>query len=95
MNMTNMGRKLDEPTATNDGDEIYYPSLYLDQKQMKALGLSRTEVGCKMQMIAQVRVRSISDSARAGGSIDIEILEAAFQEIPKKKDRASILYGDD
>lgn len=95
MKLTDMGRKFDEPTVMTDGDEVYYPSVYLDQKQMKALGLSRASVGDEMQMVARVRVRSISDSVRGGGSIDMEILEAGFGEMPTGKDRATILYGDD
>lgn len=95
MKLTDMGRKFDEPSVVTDSDETYYPSLYLDQKQMKTLGLSRAGVGDEMQMVARVRVRSISDSVRGGGSIDIEILEAGFGEMPSGKDRATILYGDD
>lgn len=96
MKMTDMGRKFEEATVIGgDEDETYYPSLYLDQKQMKALGLSGAKVGAEMQMVAKVRVRSISDSVRGGGSIDIEIMEAGFDEMPKGKDRAAILYEDD
>lgn len=95
MKLTDMGRKFDEASVVTPDDETYYPSLYLDQKQMKALGLSRASVGDEMQMIARVRVRSISDSVRGGGSIDMEILEAGFGEMPTGKDRATILYGND
>lgn len=95
MKLTDMGRKMDsEPTVVTEGDDTYYPSLYLDKKQMKALELSRASVGDEMQMVAKVRVRSISDSVSGGGSIDIEILEAGFGDVPESKDRASILYGD-
>lgn len=96
MKMTDMGRKFEEATVIGgDEDETYYPSIYLDQKQMKALGLSGAKIGAEMQMVAKVRVRSISESAKGGGSIDIEILEAGFGEAAAGKDRAAILYEDD
>lgn len=96
MKMNDMGRKFDEPTVMTEGDEneTYYPSIYLDKKQMKAAGLSGAEVGAEMQMVAKVRVRSISDSVSGGGSIDIEIIEAGFEKA-SGKDRASILYEDE
>lgn len=97
MKMNDMGRKFDEPTVMTEGgeNETYYPSIYLDKKQMKAAGLSGVEVGSEMQMVAKVRVRSISDSVSGGGSIDIEIMEAGFEAKPSGKDRATILYEDD
>lgn len=96
MEMKDLGRKFDEPTVVGgEKDETYYPSIYLDQKQMKAAGLSGAQVGSEMQMMAKVRVRSISDSVRGGGSIDIEILEAGFEPMEAGKDRASILYEDE
>jgi hypothetical protein len=96
MKMTDMGRKFDEPSVVSGGeDETYYPSIYLDKKQMKAAGLSGAQVGAEMQMVAKVRVRSVSDSVSGGGSIDLEIVEAGFGDVPGDSDRAAILYGDD
>lgn len=92
--MTDMGQKWDEPSVVSEGgDEKYYPTLYLGKKQMKATGLSGAGVGSERTMIAKVRVRSISDSATGGGSMDLEIIEACFEEA-SKADSASILYGD-
>lgn len=97
MKMQDLGRKYSEPSVVSDkpSNEKYYPSIYLDKEQMSAAGLSRSQAGDELQMIAKVRVRSKSDSISGGGSVDLEIVEAAFEAAPEGKDTASILYGDD
>lgn len=94
MKMTDLGQKWDEPSVvTEDEGGKYYPTIYLGKKQMKAAGLGGREVGSEMLMTAKVRVRSISDSVSGGGSMDLEIVEAAFGDVPDKGDTATILYG--
>lgn len=94
MKMTDLGQKWDEPSVvTEGGDEKYYPTIYLNKKQMKAAGLGGSEVGSEMLMTAKVRVRSISDSFTGGGSMDLEIIEASFGEVPSKTDSVTVLYG--
>ena len=96
MKMTDLGQKWDElSVVTEGGDEKYYPTIYLGKKQMKAAGLAGSEVGTELLMTAKVRIRSISDSVTGGGSMDLELIEAAFGEVPSNKDTASILYGKD
>lgn len=93
--MIDLGQKWDEPSVVSAGEnEKYYPTLYFSKKQMKALDLAGEEVGSELMMCAKVRVRSISDSMASGGSMDMEILEASFEEIKEGGDSASILYGD-
>lgn len=95
MKMTDLGQKWDEPSVVSEGgNEKYYPTLYLGKKQMKAAGLAGEEVGSELIMTAKVRVRSISDSMTGGGSMDLEIIQASFEESKEGGDTASILYGD-
>lgn len=96
MKMQDLGKKYSEPSVVSDkpSNEKYYPSIYLDKEQMAAAGLSRSQAGDELQMVAKVRVRSKSDSISGGGSVDLEIVEASFEAAPEGKDTASILYGD-
>lgn len=98
MKLNDLGTTYDDiaEAAPSSGKSTkHYPSLYLDQKQMKALGVNGARVGDELQMIATVRVRSMSESVSGGGSLDLEILEAGVSEKADDKDRATILYGDD
>ncbi|MDW9880488.1 hypothetical protein GOA90_25205 [Sinorhizobium meliloti] len=74
-----------------DSDE-YYPSLYLDEKQIQAMGLDSARVGTDMTMIATVRVSSQSESKNGSRSMSLEIIEAGAGPKEEKKDAASILF---
>ncbi len=74
-----------------DTDE-YYPSLYLDEKQMEAMGIDTAKVGTDMTMTATVRVSSVSDSKNGSRSMSFEIIEAAIEPKEKKPDPASVLF---
>lgn len=77
-----------------ESDE-YYPCLYLDEKQMEALGMDQSpRVGTEMRMVASVRVSSLSDSKNGGRSVSFEILEAGFEGKDKSAEHAKILYGN-
>jgi len=98
MKLNDLGTTYDEmvESAPSSGKSAkHYPSLYLDQKQMKALGVGGARVGDELKMVATVRVRSMSESVSGGGSLDLEILEAAVSADADEPDRAKILYGDD
>lgn len=77
-----------------DTDE-YYPSLYLDEKQIDAMGLDTVRVGTLMTMTATVRVSSMSESKNGARSMSFEIIEAGM--VPKDKDpeAASILFPNE
>lgn len=93
MKMIDLGQKYDEPSVAVGGkDEKYYPTIYLNAKHMKAAGLSGKAAGTEIKMVAKVRIRSVSDSVTGGGSMDLEIVEASFED-GKKGDTATILYG--
>lgn len=97
MKMIDLGQKLGEPSALSDNEEneVYYPSIYLSGDAVKDLDLKSMRPGVKMQMVAKVRVRSLTMSEKERGSVDIEIVEAGFEAAPQSKDRAQVLYGDD
>lgn len=80
----------DRPSGA-DSDE-YYPCLYLDEKQMEAMGIDVAKVGTEMSMVATVRVSSVSDSKGGGRSISFEIIEAAIEPKKKDPDAASVLF---
>lgn len=79
------------PPAGADTDE-YYPSLYLDEKQMEAMGVDTAKVGTDMTMAATIRVSSVSDSKNGSRSMSFEIIEAAIEPKKKDLDPASVLF---
>jgi len=94
MKMTDLGQTWERETvATGASKEKYYPTIYLNKKQMKAAGLTSKEVGTELVMHAKVRIRSMSDSVNGDGSLDLEVVEASFDEAGK--DTAKIMYGDE
>ena len=80
-----------EPKKGSDSD-VYYPSLYLDDKQIEAMGIDVAKVGTDMNMVATVRVSSVSDSKNGSRSMSFEIIEAAIEPKEKKADAASVLF---
>jgi hypothetical protein len=94
MTMTDLGQTWERETvSTGASKEKYYPTIYLNKKQMKAAGLTSKEVGTELVMHAKVRIRSMSDSVNGEGSLDLEVIEASFGDADK--DSTKILYGDD
>ena len=94
MKMIDLGTKWDDMgkvDATPAKDRKSYPSLYLDQKQIKALGLDGARVGQSADLCIKVYVRSTSEDASGGGSVSLEIREAAIEEADKP-DPAGVLY---
>jgi hypothetical protein len=95
--MVSLAKKFDGPsTACCESDSEYYPSLYLDKKQIDALDLDNARVGTEMMMLAKVRVSSMSESKDGHRSMSFEIVEACIN--PKEADAgkaASVLYPDD
>lgn len=85
--------EMDKPVGV-ETDE-YYPSLYLNEKQMDAIGESNPRVGTEMKMLATVRVSHVSESKNGERSMTIEILEAGFEPKEKKPDAASILFPNE
>lgn len=77
-----------------DTDE-YYPSLYLDEKQIDAMDIDTARVGTSMTMTATVRVSSMSESKNGARSMSFEILEAGMQPKDKEPEAASILFPNE
>lgn len=79
------------PKAGSD-DDAYYPSIYLEEKQIKALGLEALTVGTKMTMTATVSVSSWNENEGGNNSMSFKFIEAAVEPIEKKPDAASVLF---
>lgn len=85
---------LDKPSEATSND--YYPSLYLDEKQVKALGLQNARVGTDMILVAKIHVTSLSESERGGKkthSVSVELREARTEAVETDHEKA--LYGDE
>lgn len=82
---------MDAKPAGSDTDE-YYPSLYLDDKQIEAMGIDTAKVGTDMVMTATIRLSSVSASKGGSRSMSFEIIEAAIEPKEKKPEASSILF---
>lgn len=82
-----------EPAGV-DTDE-YYPTLYLSEPQLDAMGLKNDRVGTEMVMIATVRVASVSDNKNGVRSMTFELLEGEMKPKEEKPDPASILFPNE
>ena len=93
MKLTSLKQKYSdhEKGAGAETDE-YYPSLYLDEKQLELMGVDAARVGTEMQMMAMVRVSSVNDSKNGQRSMAFEVLEAAFAPKETKPDASTILF---
>ncbi|SDL07315.1 hypothetical protein SAMN05428953_12653 [Mesorhizobium muleiense] len=93
MKLTSLKRKYSELSKPIGAEtDEYYPSLYLDEKQMEGLDVDSARVGTEMTMTATVRVSSLSESKNGSRSMSFEIVEAGFEPKEKKPDAASVLF---
>lgn len=94
MKMTSLAQKYDGPETVVGGGE-YFPSLYLDKKQIDALDLDAARVGTEMMMVSKVRLSSLSESKDGHRSMSFEIIEACIKpkdDAPDHAKAASILF---
>lgn len=84
----------DNEKTVSVSSEEYYPSLYLYEKQLDAMGIDTARVGSEMTMIATVRVSSISDSKNGSRSMSFEIIEAGVKPKEEAKDASSVLFPE-
>lgn len=89
--MVSLGRRYDGPEASGTSEESF-PSIYLEGKQIEALGLDAARVGAELTMVAKVRVSSLSRYKGGEGSMSIEVIEAMMQT---DKSGASIMFPDE
>ncbi len=82
-----------EPAGV-DTDE-YYPTLYLSEPQLDAMGLNNERVGVEMVLIAKVRVASVSDNKNGVRSMSLELLEGEMKQAETKPDAASVLFPNE
>jgi hypothetical protein len=77
-----------EPVVS-EKDE-FYPSLYLDEKNLDKLGIDNLRAGTEMVMVAKVRVSSVSDNANGNRSMSFEFLEAAMSRTDRQIDASKL-----
>ena len=94
MKLTSLGEKYSELSDRPlDGkNDEYFPSLYLSEKQIEDLGIDNVRVGTEMQMIAVVRLSSLSESKGGSRSMSFEITKAAISPQEDKADASSVLF---
>lgn len=97
MKLASLKQKYSELGSKPEGAETdeYYPSLYLDEKQIDAMGIDMVRVGTLMTMTATVRVSSVSESKNGSRSMSLEIIEAGMEPKEKEPDAASILFPNE
>ena len=92
--MVSLGRRYDGPESSGVSEESF-PSIYLEGKQIAAMGLDAARVGSEMTMIAKVRVASLSQYKGGEGSMSLEVIEAMMTPVEPETDAASILFGSE
>ncbi len=94
MKLTSLGEKYSELSDRPlDGkNDEYFPSLYLSEKQIEDLGIDNVLVGTEMQMVAVVRLSSLSESKGGPRSMSFEITKAAISPKEDKADASSVLF---
>lgn len=85
--------ELSKPAGA-ESDE-YYPGLYLDEKQIEAMGIDTVRVGTLLTMTATVRVSSMSESKNGARSMSLEIIEAGMEPKTKDPEPASVLFPNE
>lgn len=84
------GDEWDQP-AYSEKDE-YYPSIFLSEKTLEAMGVENPRVGTEMSMVATVRVSSASESKGGHRSMTFEIIEAAVSPKDSDVDPSKVLF---
>lgn len=86
-------KEISEPRGV-DRDE-YYPTIYLSEGQLDAMGLKNERVGTEMVFVANVRVASVSDNKNGARSMSFEILAGEMKPKEEKADAASVLFPNE
>ncbi len=73
----------------------YYPTVYFDEALLDALDVETARVGTELQMIAVVRVATVSESKSGSRSMSFEIIEAAMAPKEKEADKAAVLFPNE
>lgn len=93
MKLTSLKQKYSELSKPIEADsDEYYPTLYLDEKQLESMNIDNARVGTEMTMVATVRVSSVSDSKNGARSMSFEIIEAGVKPKEADKDASSVLF---
>lgn len=79
-----------EPSVS-EKDE-YYPSIYLDENTLDAMGIDNARVGTEMMMTAMVRVSSVNESKGGRRSMSFELIEAAVSPKEEKTAPEKVLF---
>jgi hypothetical protein len=82
------------------GDRERFPTLFLSDDEVEALGLTDASVGDTLRLVANVKVTSVSMNEGEDGisrSVHLDLTEGATDQMPESDDKkqASLLFGDD
>ena len=93
MKLVSLAQKYDETSKPygTDTDE-YYPSVYLDEKHIEAMGIDAARVGTDMTMVSTVRISSASESKNGHRSMSFEIIEAKMMPKEPETDASSVIF---
>ncbi len=95
--LTSLKRKHSESGAVEEDQEDFFPhSLFLDEEDIEKLGVGHLELGDERQMVAEVKVTSISSSESDEDgkrrSMKLVITEG---DIMSGKSRSARIFGGD
>ena len=85
-----------EGGCTVTPQEDYYPSVYVADEVVKALGLEKARVGDDYELVARVNVSSVSAHDKRGGgerrNVTLELREGKVRPVITR-DAADVIYG--
>lgn len=84
-----------EVCAKPEGDRDYYPTLYLDGKQIDALGVDRARVDDELMLTLAVRVASTSETKGGSRSLTLEAIEGEAKPKAGARDASSVLFPNE
>lgn len=73
-------------------DRDHYPSLYLDAKKLEAMGVGPLKAGDDMVLIANVKVRSVSETDTGRRDATLDLIEASLKPKEEEVDASKILF---
>lgn len=85
--------KISEPSRPSKPRK-YYPSMSLNAKHIKALGIKAGDIGDETTLTVKVRVSSLSKYSESDAHVSLEMISACVVGEKSETDLAKALYGD-